>query len=567
MKVWQSIVQESPSGLRLRTCIVFFVVLFSLGAMLPSQGLTDDDDFYAPAGIRYAGWLGDALTSPGQAFSKPAIDQAFRVNREHPPLAKYVIGIAHTVTSKWLSIYADLDGARFGVAFFCALLCGFLYRLCAGPFGEGTALFAVLALCSMPRFLFHSQVATLDVPVASMVLITTAAFFWGERSTLWAWGCGIIFGLALLTKLNAPFAAIPATLYAILCRWRGFGLGASKITVRIPPIPRSLVAMAALGPIVFFCAWPWLWFDGAKRFSEYVAFHMGHYPIYLFYEGEIFTKPFAPWHAPFTFAAGVIPLPILVLGLIGTGSAFVALLRLIRCADEVGDVPLLSAREKLIALVFLQALFAIGIVAFSPVPKYGGEKLFMPFFPLFAILAAEGLTRISAFMLLTGGRVLSMTNRRKLAIAICAALSLLPGFWGTTRYYGGFALSYYAEALGGLRGATARGYERTYYDIADKELARWLDAHMQPTDRVHFEPNHKEYARTYRWLRKDGYISSRVVLENNKRRATLLVLTHERRWKTYPTLLDEFRNFEILYEKKIDGVPLYTVYRRVKNAS
>lgn len=562
MNLWLHFLERTPKGMRLRTGLLFVLVLGVFGAMLPHQGLTDDDDFYAPAGIRYTAWLGDAVTTPGIALRKNAIDEAFRINREHPPLAKYVMGVAHAVTSKWLPVYADLDGARFGVVFLCALLCAFLYRLCAGPYGEGIALFAVLALCAMPRFVFHSQVATLDVPVATMVLITTAAFFWGERSAAWAWGSGVIFGLALLTKLNAPFAAIPATLYAVLCRWRGFGLGPENISLRIPPLPRSLVAMLALGPLVFVAGWPWLWFDGAKRFAEYVAFHTGHYPIYLFYEGEIYTKPFAPWHAPFTFAAGVIPLPILVLGLIGATSAVAALVRLIRCADATGEVPAVRARDKLVALILLQAIFAIGAVAFSPVPKYGGEKLFMPFFPLFAILAAEGMVRLQESLQLLLSRHLSSSTKRRLAFAAVAALAVLPGYWSSARFFGGFALSYYAEALGGLRGATARGYERTYYDIADKELARWLDNHMEPKERVHFEPNHKEYARTYRWLRKDGYISGRVVLESRKNKADLIVLTHERRWQSYPGLLEEFRGLEKVYEKKMDGVPLYTVYRR-----
>lgn len=549
-------------GARLAALLTFLAVLLALGAMLPAQGLTDDDDFYAPAGKSYAGWLGKAFTSPGEAFSKPAIDRAFKINNEHPPFAKLVMGVSHFVTAKWLPIYADLDGARFGVALLCALLCAVLVRLCWRPLGPVPALFSALALLALPRFVFHSQVATLDVPVATLVVMTTAAFFWGETSKRWAWATGLVFGLALLTKLNAPFAAIPATLYALLCRWRGFRfeLSKGKAALRIPPVPRSLVAMALIGPVVFVAGWPWLWFDTAKRFGAYVAFHLGHYPIYLFYEGEIYTKPFAPWHMPFTMAAGVIPLPLLVLGLIGAGVAARAVVRLARYADERGEVPAVSSRDKLLALVLLQALFAIGVVAFSNVPKYGGEKLFMPFFPLFAVLAAQGLVVVTESLAGLWPRL--SPGRAVMATAMLGALAVLPGYVGSARFFGGFALSYYAEALGGLRGATARGYERTYYDIADKDLARWLDANVGPGDRVHFEPNHKEYVRTYRWLKNDGYISGRVVLEGQRDRANVLVLTHERRWSTYPALLAEHRRYEKIYEKRIDGVPLYTVYRR-----
>src|SRR5205823_3349228 len=108
------------------------------------------------------------------------------------------------------------------------------------------------------------------------------------------------------------------------------------------------------------------------------------------------------------------------------------------------------------------------------------------------------------------------------------ALACAPGFVASVAFRGGYALSYYGELVGGLRGAVARGYERTYYDVADQALARWLDENARGS-RVHFEPNHKE---------------------------------HERRWSTYPALKAEIETLTPIDEKSIDDVPLYTVYRR-----
>lgn len=587
-KAW--LLGPEGDGGRLAAIVTFLVVLSLLFALLPAQGLTDDDDFYAPAGIRYAGWLADAVTEPSSAFTQKSIDQAFRVNREHPPFAKYVIGISHGITHKALGLFRGLDGARSGVALFCALLCAVLVRLLWRPLGPGTAVLSVLLLLSLPRFLFHSQVATLDVPVAAMVTFTTAAFFWGERSRAWAWGTGVVFGLALLTKLNAPFAAIPATLYAIVARWRAFRKAdeGGYASLVIPPIPPALIAMAVLGPVLFFALWPWLWFDTVKRLGEYFAFHLAHYPIFLFYEGEIYSKPFAPWHMPFTLAAGVIPMPVLLLGLVGAGLGLRALVRLARASDEEGALTSVSSGDRLLALVLLQAVFAIGVVAFSNVPKYGGEKLFMPFFPLFCVLAAAALVKaLEALAALfprlecglawfrpldEGPKAMGAEPEAppapapysRLAAAALVAIALLPavpGVVGSVRFHGGFALSYYSEALGGLAGATARGYERTYYDIADKELARWLDENAKG-EPIHFEPNHKEYVRTYNWLKRDGVISRNVRLVKSRESAKVLVLTHERRWSTYPKLLDEHRQLEVVHEVRLDGVPLYTVYRR-----
>jgi hypothetical protein len=139
---------------------------------------------------------------------------------------------------------------------------------------------------------------------------------------------------------------------------------------------------------------------------------------------------------------------------------------------------------------------------------------------------------------------------------------LAPGAAGIARTWGGYGLSYYGEFVGGLRGAVARGHERTYYDLADKALARRLDdvAHGQ---RVHVEPNHKEYVRTWHWLRKDGVVArDGFVIESSFERADVVVLTHERRWSTYPALRERLRHWRVVDEKRVDGVPLWTIYAK-----
>lgn len=405
---------------------------------------------------------------------------------------------------------------------------------------------------------------------------------------------GLAVGALLAGAVHATFAVGTVEVAAVLVASIAGGaitvaVAGVAVTVAgvphvvISAIPDSLIAMALMGPVVFVAGWPWLWTDTGKRFVEYVGFHLGHYPIYLFYEGEIYTKPFAPWHAPFTMAAGTIPLSLFVLGFIGTAVATAALVRVIKGARKDGDYRAHSERDRLFALVLLQAGAAIGIVAFLGSPKYGGEKFFMPFFPLFMVLAAAGLAEVlcnlatlllklslkgSGFTIhgasaLPGGERFGPLLSGALIAAGLALLAFAPGVMGTARFHGGFALSYYAEALGGLPGATARGYERTYYDIADKELARWLDDNADGA-KVHFEPNHKEYARIYRWLKRDGVISKKLRLERRRDRADILVLIYERRWVSYPALLREHRGHEKLYEKRIEGVPLYTVYRRKK---
>ena len=533
--------------------ICAFLILCNL---IPAQGLTDDDDFYAPAGISYFNWFQDLVTQPSHALEQVHIDRAFKINREHPPMAKWSIGFFEWFLHQKLGLLKSLDGARAGVSFLAALLAAFMFRLLFSYGGISVALFGVLSLFSLPRFLFHSQVATLDVPVSSFIVMTTIAFFWSLRNKTWTWGVGILFGMALATKLNAPFMAFGFVLYWAITQWREFQLNEKGSHLSLPSMPNAFWSMLLLGPCLFFISWPYLWNDTIARLGKYIAFHMNHYPILLFYQGTLHLEPYAPWHMPFMMALGTIPLPLLCMGGFGILCAFHSLFRLLKQSTTEP-----TARDQLLVIVLIQMLIAIFIVAFSNVPKYGGEKLFMPFFPLFCLIAALGFSTFLKLMTSVFPKIKALLAHPA-NVLFLVLFVLGPGFIGSYHFHGGYALSYYSEFLGGLRGATAQGYERTYYDVADKSLAQWLDKNVPAQNKVHFEPNHKEYKRTYKWLQKDGYISTNLQLSSKWNNSQYIVLSHERRWRSYSQLLDKVAPLEKVYEKAIDGVPLYTVYKK-----
>jgi hypothetical protein len=536
--------------------VVFGVHLLTLKA----QGLTDDDDFYAPAGMRYAQWVGDVFADPARALTAAGIDAAFSPNHEHPPFAKFVFGAAHGVLHEGLGVLGALDAARAGTALFAAVLAATMVLWTWRALGPLASLTGVVLLSTLPRFFFHSEVATLDVPVATMVVIVTALFCWAGDRFGRGIVTGVVFGLACLTKLNAPFAALTLAGFALLERWRAFAVEpgatpAERPMVRLPTPPWSLLAMALIGPVVFVVGWPWLWHDTTARIGAYVAFHLKHYPILLFFDGEIWEKPFAPGRASFVLGFGSMPIIVVALGVLGAIAGARSLLTVARTANA--DATASTPKDRVLALALLQAALSMGVVALSDVPRYGGEKLFMPFFPLFCVLAGQG-----AAMVVDAAKAFAPRLPPPVVVGVVVGLAALPGVVGCVRHAGGFALSYYGELVGGLRGAVARGYERTYYDVADKELARLLDQRARGL-RVHFAPNHKEYVRTYRWLRRDGVIArDGVALVDKRGQADVVVLTHERRWATYPALREELRGWTVVGEKRIDGVPLWTVHRR-----
>jgi len=521
---------------------------------LKTVGLTDDDDFYIPAGIEYAKWLGQALSIDTSAFSKAGVDRAFSPNHEHPPFAKYVFGVCHFALSRWLGPY---DSARVGTVLFSTLSAALLFVLAIFHLGARRGLFAgtvaVLLLLTLPRYYFHSHAATLDVPVAAMYLLAATLALLAERRAWAAWATGIAFGLATATKLNGPFMIVPYVIFAFLVR-RGAGRGKTQAQpglISLPQIPLALVSMALIGPVVFFGIWPWMWFDVVQRVPEYVGFHLNHYGIYFLYFGTLYDKnPFAPWHAPLTMAAITVPLATSGLALFGAWLGRTAVWS--RIARPQAYEESYKREGDLILSCLLHAAVSVAVVCFSGGPKYGGAKLFMPFYPFFCLLAGYGAMRL--YEVLQDDLRLRWLPVVATGLAVLASLSLQLKF-------GGYALSQYNAAAGGLRGATALGFERQYYDIAFRDLVAWLNDNAPDKTRVHFLPNNWEYVRTYKWYKKGGELRSDISVTRSPSAAQWVIVTHERRFARYGNDLLGIRDKEVLMEKRVDGVPIFSVMK------
>jgi 4-amino-4-deoxy-L-arabinose transferase-like glycosyltransferase len=520
------------------------------------DGLTDDDDFYIPAGISYAAWAARAITFQDGALSRAEIDRVFDQNHEHPPFAKYVFGVCHSI----FRFLRPTDAARMGTVLFSSLCALLLVLLALHHFGErrgpwigGIAAFLLLTL---PRFYFHSHAATLDVPVAAMVLASSAVALYAERSKKAAILAGPIFGLALATKLNAPFFLVAYAVFFLLVRWgsRAFEAGIeSAFSLKLPNVPIAFLSMLILGPLVFVAVWPWLWFDTFQRIGAYIGFHLHHYGIYFLYFGHVYDRePFAPWHAPFVMAATTMPLVTLMLGFVGIRFALPVIANRLRFTGGPDD----DRRKEgdLLLMVLLNAAVTISAVAFSGGAKYGGEKLFMPFFPFWCLLGGYG-----AYGLFTQLRRSLDARWRRFLPAIVGLIAASPiALWLD---FGGYALSEYNALAGGLRGATALGFERQYYDVAYRDLAHWLDETAPQNLRIHFLPNNWEYVRTYNWYKKNGELRGDIQVVNNENEADWIVITHERRFTRYGDDLRRYRTKPIVREKIVGGTPIWSVVK------
>ena len=278
-----------------RAPLLVFVAVFVAGTFaLPHTGVTDDDDFYLPAGHSAMRWVRILVTEPARALRSEVIDAHWTINKEHPPVAKLAIGLGRYLGHELSGWWSALDAGRLGILAFFAWAAMLVFTWTASRAGPIAGLFAVGAFVLMPRIAFHGRVNTLDMAVAA----TTTHFLWvfWRRQDQPGWRAplliGLAFGLAMSTKLNAPFALIGCGLFFVADRWPAFR--PEREGLRLPSIPLWMVVVPIVGLLVQLALWPHLWVAPVERFAAYVAFHTQHYPIYLFYEGQIWERPFAP---------------------------------------------------------------------------------------------------------------------------------------------------------------------------------------------------------------------------------------------------------------------------------
>jgi 4-amino-4-deoxy-L-arabinose transferase-like glycosyltransferase len=408
-------------------------------------GLTWDEPAYIVASESYLTWFAKLVTQPGYALSDQGIQTYWGVSHEHPPFDKVWSGLMWLVSKASLD---DLTAHRLGNMLLAGLLVGLVYYLVAIEYGYAAGLIAAAALLTMPRFFFHAHLAAIDVPVAVMIFATGLVFVRTVDRPEFKWTLllGLVWGLALATKINALFVPpITLTLWVIVTQSRRTFL-----------LSRLLV-VALVGVVIYLLIWPWLYHDTVARLLADLNFMtVGHYKITQYYHGYLFAPP--KWHFPFVMTVLVVPLSLTIL--YGLGSIR-ALLR--------------PKAHPLAWYCIFGALVPLGILASGKTQVFDNERLSIATFPYLAALAGIGF----AWLL----RRLQCADRfrRKPALVktlalVLGCLILLPQTVAAAQLYP-HLLSYYSELVGGLPGATRLGMETTYWGETYQDALPYLNAY------------------------------------------------------------------------------------------
>ncbi len=247
------------------------------------------------------------------------------------------------------------------------------------------------------------------------------------------WLAGVVFGLALLSKIQAVLLVPPVAVW-MLWHWRKRGVW-------------LLLGWGTVAFVVFFVGWPWLWLDPLHHLLQYFGRTTNRATLFVWYLGKKYADRTVPWHYPWVLFLTTVPVGLHVLAAAGL-SDWRTVIR--------------SKREQ---LVLACTFFPLVVFSVPGVAVYDGARLFLVVFPLWALLVGRGVERLWV----TLGR--HWPQQRLVSASVLWFGLQTVGLLTTTPCY----LSYYNLLVGGLRGAVRLGLEPTYWgDAVTRSLLQQL---------------------------------------------------------------------------------------------
>lgn len=428
--------------------------------LFEGPGITLDESFNVQMGVYQWNAIREyhiALLHPDSV--REVFGAGSNYNPDHPPLGRVWLGFWHDLT-KWLFPPADhpspfvTDCARVGSATAFALTIFLIGLFATKWYGRAGGIVAAVSLVLMPRVFAHAHLASLEtfMNLTYSATVLAVAHWWRveERARLpWMTPAltGILFGLALLTKMQAILIPPVVGLWA-LWHWRVRAI-------------QPLAIFGLVGLAVFFVGWPWLWLDPAKHFHEYFARTTSRAVLNCYYLGQVWADKDVPWHYPFVMFAVTVPVGLHSLGLLG------AVAQTTRYASEgvTATAPRFCfglLREPREQLLLAATLLPLVLFALPGVAVYDGERLFLVSYPIWSVLIGRGAELALSFLRqqAESGQWRLVASRRARGMAV--SWFLLAQSVGVIVMHP-CQLSYYNLLVGGLHGAERLGFERTYW--------------------------------------------------------------------------------------------------------
>lgn len=566
---------ESPTRPDWVVAVALFAAAFLALLWTGEIGIPRDESFYLKAGNDYAAWFEELWKNYragelSESFTRQNIDRHWSYNPEHPVLMKTAFGLSRLLFTDYLGWVRGVTASRIPGMVTGAAAVSVTYLFGRQVFGRLAGVVAAGALFFQPRYFAHSHFACFDVPITFFWLATIYAYWRSLDSEAWAVGTGLLWGLALCTKLNAFFLPVVVVGHWLTTNWTEFGLRDSEggWAVRVPPLPRAFVYMAILGPGLLYLLTPRFWFDTSQRVSSYIAFHLEHVHYFVYYFGENLKNPPHPIHYPWVMTLVTVPATILIAGGLGLvqagltwdpldwGHRWWSALRSGSSPDRrIGD-----PRGTALLLV-VNLVFPILLISLPSTPIFGGTKHWMPAMPFLALFAGAGV--LLAWRLLLGLRGArsgssSVDLPASLAAVALSAAVLVPAGYSTAHVHP-FGLSYYNEWIGSIRGAADHRMFRQFWGYSSRQALPWLNEHAKPDGRVS-TMNMTGYAW---WWYGDGNLVRDDLSATGRGASDYAIYHHQQAFsEEHGDLWQDYGTYAPAHVLSHEGVPLVSIYRR-----
>jgi 4-amino-4-deoxy-L-arabinose transferase-like glycosyltransferase len=548
------------------TTVAFILLMNSMGIGFPR-----DESFYFHAASEYIGWFRD-LWDHWQAgelwrsFTKENIDEHWSYNAEHPVLMKTLFALSDQLFHHSLGWTKGSVAMRIPAVLCGSALVGCTYLFATQIFGRLAGLVAAGALLFQPRFFWHAHLACFDVPIAFFWTAVIYAYWRSYHDRRWALACGVLFGLALLTKLNSFFLPLVLGGHWLLTHWRHLRIRRDERgwSLEGPGIPWAFVAMLIVGPLMFYALTPRYWFDTWERIRWYLNFHLGHVQYFVQYFGEDVLHPPLPVTYPWVMTLVTVPVGILLAAGLGITAALLKWdprpwMRRWLGALREGRLPTERPADRRATglLLAINAIFPIALISLPNTPVFGGTKHWMPAMPFLAILAGAGVTLAWQRMrddLLEDHTVASGGLAVLLSLAVLGPAAL------ATASIHPFGTSYYNTAIGGIRGAADRQMFRQFWGYAARQGLPWLNRRAPEGSRIWI---HNTTGYAWGAYREEGLVRQDLRSWHGIRTADYAMFYHQRAFTHQHA--DIWRHYQTRAPASVvshRGVPLLSIYQK-----
>lgn len=583
---------------------LFALAFFALLLTEKPAGFVRDESVYFAAAENHARWFQLLVHSPAQALGDEAITRQYDFNHEHPALMKNLYGLSFLVFHQGLDLLRPAAAFRLPAFLAAALILPLSFLLVRRRFGRPAGIFAAVSFLLVPRQFFEAHLACFDVPMATAWLLVVYCFAQALERPRWWLYTGLAFGLATGTKHNAyfiPVVLIPfalwegwrrsaakpearalllaingvfvfgAALYALMVAALGLPVFQATFTLSSPqtalfllmvgggawltrrlftvdvPTFRAmapLVAMAALGPVLLYLHWPYLWHHPVDRLAAYLAYHLHHEHYAWFYLGELLRAPPFPLDYVVVKTALTVPTALFTAMVLGLGF--------------VGWRAWRRQATMLEALIVANALASMAIISAPTVPHFGGVKHWFPSMPFLAMLAGFSVVRgASGLHQWLKPRLPKVTPAQ--VVAALGALVLSPALIATWRVYP-YGTSAYSELAGGLPGAATLGMQRQFWANNVTGVLDWINQNARPGDRVYLHECHGGQIRDYQ---RNGMLRGDLSFVGDASQADLVAYQYHQEFRE-----QEFAAWQALGTTRpatglyVDETPQIIVYQR-----